>query len=152
MALFAGQVQTTPYQAPDYAGSVAAAKESAMASAQGIAGAVGQVTDYFKQQGDKKKLIKQSDSQIDAALKLFPELSPALQGVRDKLKDENIPLDERASYAADAGNSITNALNIMKTKTTMELAREREARMAAGAAPVGGNAQQESDFYKKTQK
>ena len=134
MALIAGQVQTTPYQAPDYSGSVAAAKESAMARAQGIAGAVGQVTDYFKQQGDKKKLIKQSDSQIDAALKLFPELSPALQGVRDQLKDENISLDERAMSAANAGNFITDALNIMKTKSAMEIAREREDRMAAGTA------------------
>ena len=136
MALFGGQVQNAPYQSLDYSGAVAAAKDLAMTRAQGITGAVGQVTDYFKQQGDKKKLIKQSDSQIDAALKLFPELSPALQGIRDQIKDENISLDDRALLAANSQDSITNALNIMKTKTTMELARERENRMAARA--VGG--------------
>ena len=145
MALIAGPIQTTPYQAPDYSGSVAAAKELAMTRAQGIAGAVGQVTDYFKQQGDKKKLIKQSDSQIDAALKLFPELSPALQGVRDQLKDENIALDERALLAANSQDSITNALNIMKTKSAMELAREREDRMAAGSAGGGSVDSRASD-------
>ena len=147
MALTAGQVQTAPYQAPNYSGSVAAAKELAMTKAQNVAGAVGQVTDYFKQQGDKKKLIKQSDSQIDAALKLFPELSPALQGIRDQMKDENISLDERAMLATNSQDSITNALNIMKTKTAMELAREREDRMAAKTVGNGATDQAEDSFY-----
>jgi len=99
MALFAGDVKTIPYQSPDYSGSVEAARGLATARAQGIAGGIGQVTDYFKQQGEKKKLIKQSDIQIDAALKLFPDLAPTLQGVRDQIKDENISLNERADIA-----------------------------------------------------
>jgi hypothetical protein len=137
MALTAGQINVGNYPQPDYSGVVRSAQSAAAQGAEGISKAVGQVTDYFKQQGDKKKLIKQSDSQIDAALKLFPELSPALQGVRDRMRDENISLDERAMLATNSQDSITNALNIMKTKTSMELAREREGRMTSQPA-VGG--------------
>ena len=140
MALYGGQVQTTPYQAPDYGPSVAAARELAMTGAQGIAGAVGQVGDYFKQQGEKKKLIKQSDVQIDAALKLFPEMSSVLQPYKDQIRDENIPLDERAFMASQTSDYINNALNMMKTQTQLGIARQREARMAAssGGRTSGG--------------
>lgn len=125
MALFGGQVQTTPYQAPDYGPSVAAAKELAMTRAQGIAGMVGQVGDYFKQQGEKKKLIKQSDVQIDAALKLFPDLTPALQGYRDQLKDENLPLDDRMAIADSVSKVIDLGIGEMRNaqKTLMERQR-----------------------------
>ena len=140
MALFGGEVRTIPYQAPDYSGSVAAARSQAMAGAQGIAGGIGQVTDYFKQQGEKKKLIKQSDIQIDAALKLFPEMSSVLQPYKDQIRDENVSLDERSFIAGQTGDFITNSLNMMKMKGAMELAREREARMGANAAPAPAGA------------
>ena len=133
MAIYGGQVRTTPYQAPDYGPSVAAARDLAMTQAQGIAGMVGQVGDYFKQQGEKKKLIKQSDVQIDAALKLFPELAPSLQSYRDAIKDENVPLDERAMIAASTSDMINNSLNMMKAQTSISIAKQREARMAASA-------------------
>ena len=114
MALFGGEVRTIPYQAPDYSGSVAAARGQSMAGAQGIAGGISQVTDYFKQQGEKKKLIKKSDVQIDAALKLFPDLAPTLQGVRDQIKDENISLDERAGIAESVAGLINMGTNQMQ--------------------------------------
>lgn len=114
MALFGGEVRTIPYQAPDYSGSVAAARGQSMAGAQGIAGGISQVTDYFKQQGEKKKLIKQSDIQIDAALKLFPDLAPTLQGVRDQIKDENISLNERAGIAESVAGLINMGTNQMQ--------------------------------------
>ena len=138
MAIFGGQVQTTPYQAPDYGPSVAAARELAMTGAQGISGAISQVGDYFKQQGEKKKLIKQSDVQIDAALKLFPELAPSLQSYRDAIKDENISLDERATIAVSTSDMINNSLNMLKTQASMDIARQREARMAAKTAGGSG--------------
>ena len=147
MALTAGQINVGNYPQPDYSGVVRSAQSAAAQGAEGISKAVGQVTDYFKQQGDKKKLIKQSDSQIDAALKLFPELSPALQGIRDRMRDENISLDERAMLATNSQDSITNALNIMKTKTTIELARERENRMTAQTVGNGATDQAEESFY-----
>ena len=140
MALFGGQVQTTPYQAPDYGPSVAAAKELAMTGAQAIPNMIGQVGDYFKQQGEKKKLIKQSDVQIDAALKLFPEMSSVLQPYKDQIRDENVPLDERAFMASQTSDYINNALNMMKTQTQLGIARQREARAAAssGGRSSGG--------------
>ena len=114
MALFGGEVKTIPYQSPDYSGSVEAARGLAMAKAQGVAGGINQVADYFKQQGEKKKLIKKSDVQIDAALKLFPDLAPTLQGVRDQIKDENISLDERAGIAESVAGLINMGTNQMQ--------------------------------------
>ena len=128
MALFGGEVRTIPYQAPDYSGSVAAARSQAMAGAQGIAGGISQVTDYFKQQGEKKKLIKQSDIQIDAALKLFPDLAPTLQGVRDQIKDENISLNERADIAESVAGLVNMGTKKMQADAEFGL-QERQVRV-----------------------
>ncbi len=125
MALFGGEVRTIPYQAPDYSGSVAAARSQAMAGAQGIAGGISQVTDYFKQQGEKKKLIKQSDIQIDAALKLFPDLAPTLQGVRDQIKDENVSLNERADIAESVAGLIKMGTNQMQANAEFGLKKRQ---------------------------
>ena len=133
MALYGGQVQAIN-MTPDTSQSVAAARELAMTGAQGIAGMVGQVGDYFKQQGEKKKLIKQRDVQIDAALKLFPEMSSVLQPYKDQIRDENVPLDERAFMASQTSDYINNALNMMKTQTQLGIARQREARAAASSS------------------
>jgi len=146
MALFGGDVRTTPYQAPDYSGSVAAAREQSMAGAQGVAKGISQVTDYFKQQGEKKKLIKQSDIQIDAALKLFPEMASVLQPYKDQIRDENVSLDERSFIAGQTGDFITNSLNMMKIKSAMELASEREARMGARAGEGGAGGEDHTDW------
>jgi hypothetical protein len=125
MALFGGEVRTIPYQAPDYSGSVAAARSQAMAGAQGIAGGISQVTDYFKQQGEKKKLIKQSDIQIDAALKLFPDLAPTLQGVRDQIKDENISLNERADIAESVAGLVNMGTKKMQADAEFGLKKRQ---------------------------
>ena len=133
MALFGGQVGTTGYQAPDYSGSIDAARGLAMTRAQGVASGINQVTDYFKQQGEKKKLIKQSDVQIDAALKLFPDLSPTLQGVRDQIKDENISLDERAQIAETVAGLINMGTNQMQSMAEVGLKnRELDIRKGQG--------------------
>jgi hypothetical protein len=113
---------------------------------QAIGQAVGQADDYFKQQGEKKKLIKQSDIQIDAALKLFPEMASVLQPYKDQIRDENVSLDERSFIAGQTGDFITNSLNMMKMKSAMELASEREARMGAQTAVAGGP-QDQADGY-----
>ena len=125
MALFGGDVKTIPYQSPDYSGSVDAARGLANARAQGIAGGIGQVTDYFKQQGEKKKLIKQSDIQIDAALKLFPDLAPTLQGVRDQIKDENISLNERAGIAESVAGLINMGTKQMQADAEFGLKKRQ---------------------------
>jgi hypothetical protein len=138
MALTGGNIGFTGYQQPNYAGVVEAAGLPMQAVGQGIA----QAQDYFKQQGEKKKLIKQSDIQIDAALKLFPEMSSVLQPYKDRIRDENVSLDERSFIAGQTGDFITNSLNMMKMKGSMELAREREARMGANAGSVSHQGQE----------
>jgi hypothetical protein len=61
-------------------------------------------TDYFKDQNDKKKVLKQSSTQIDAAIKLYPELQGAFAPILDNLRDENISLNDRfASASATPG-------------------------------------------------
>jgi hypothetical protein len=125
MALFAGQVQTAPYQSPDYGPSVAAARELAMTGAQGISDLAGQAKDYFKQQGEKKKLVKQSSLQIDAALQLFPDLAPSLQSVKERMRDENIPLADRAAEAEVVANLINMGVGEMRNRSNMSIQQEK---------------------------
>ena len=137
MAIYGGQVQTTPYQAPDYGPSVAAARELSMTGAQGIAGMVGQVGDYFKQQGEKKKIVKSASSQIDAALKLMPELSTSLSDVANRIKDENVPLDDRVADAASIQDLIKMSIYSMKNAQMMDI-RAAKAGGGGGGSSTGG--------------
>lgn len=145
MALVAGNVGFTGYQQPDYTGIA----DASVLPMQAMSKAVGQVGDYFKKQGDEKKLIKQSGVQIDAALKLFPEMASVLQPYSEQIRDENIPIADRAFMASQTSDYINNALNMMKTQTSMGLARQREARMgaSAGGGASGGGASSDGDFY-----
>lgn len=121
MALTGGNIGFTGYQQPNYAGAV----EAAGLPMQAIGQAVGQAADYFKKQGEKKKLIKQSDIQIDAALKLFPDLAPTLQGVRDQIKDENISLNERAGIAESVAGLINMGTNQMQSMAEFGLKKRQ---------------------------
>ncbi len=121
MALTGGNIGFTGYQQPNYAGVVEAAGLPMQAIGQGIAKA----QDYFKQQGEKKKLIKQSDIQIDAALKLFPDLAPTLQGVRDQIKDENISLNERADIAESVAGLINMGTKQMQSNAEFGLKKRQ---------------------------
>lgn len=121
MALTGGNIGFTGYQQPNYAGAVEAAGLPMQAIGQGIA----QAQDYFKQQGEKKKLIKQSDIQIDAALKLFPDLAPTLQGVRDQIKDENVSLNERADIAESVAGLIKMGTNQMQANAEFGLKKRQ---------------------------
>jgi hypothetical protein len=135
MAIYGGQVRTTPYQAPDYGPSVAAYKDLAMAGAQGMAGMVSQVGDYFKQQGEKKKQVKMASTQIEAALKLMPELSPILGDVGNRLKDEDISLSDRYADASIVGDLIKNSMSGFMNQQMMNL---RQQKFAASQGGGGG--------------
>jgi hypothetical protein len=121
MAITGGNIAFTGYQQPDYSGVVQAAGLPMQAIAQGI----DQAQDYFKQQGEKKKLIKKSDIQIDAALKLFPDLAPTLQGVRDQIRDENVPLNERAGIAESVAGLINMGTNQMQAMAEFGLKKRQ---------------------------
>jgi hypothetical protein len=149
MPLVAGQIPVSGYKTPDYSGAAAAAGAAGASPYKAISGIVDQAGDYFKKQKEDKNVIKQSGVQIDAALKLFPEMASVLQPYSDQLRDENIPLSERSFMASETSNYINNALNMMKTQTSMGLARQREARMgaSAGGGASGNGASSGGDFY-----
>jgi hypothetical protein len=103
MALLGASIDPSLFR-QDYSGFVNAANTNANAIAglgQTIANTA---TDYFKDQNDKKKVLKQSSTQIDAAIKLYPELQGAFAPILDNLRDENISLNDRfASASATPG-------------------------------------------------
>jgi hypothetical protein len=125
MAIIAGTVPTLPYQYGDSSAMIQSAQNLAMTGSQGIADLTGQVKDYFKQQGEKKKLVKQSGLQIDAALQLFPDLAPSLQSVKERMRDENIPLADRAAEAEVVANLINMGVGEMRNRSNMSIQQEQ---------------------------
>ena len=120
----------------DYSGIVDAANMRAKGIndlGNNIVQGIEKVGDYFKGQEEKKKLIKKSDIQIDAALKLFPDLAPTLQGVRDQIKDQNIPLDERAGIAESVAGLIDMGTNQMRANAQSGI-EERKLKIMEGDA------------------
>jgi hypothetical protein len=109
----------------DYSGFTNAAAIQAQGMAN-LGAQIGQATgDYFKQQNEKKKAVKQASTQIDAALKLFPDLSPMLSEVRDTLRNDEIPLSQRAADAETIANLINMGVSEMRNKSLMDLEREK---------------------------
>jgi GH24 family phage-related lysozyme (muramidase) len=105
----------------DYSGFA----NAAAIEAQGIANLGGKVGDYFKQQGEKKKTVKQASTQIDAAIKLFPDLAPMLSGVRDTLRDDDIPLSQRAADAETIAELINMGVTKLRGDATIDLERDK---------------------------
>ena len=105
----------------DYSGFARAAEIQAQSIAnlgQNIGSAVG---DYFKAQGEDKKKVKQAGTQIDAALKLFPDLSPMLSQAKDELRDDNIPLRDRAAQAETINGLINMGVTNMRELSNQNL-------------------------------
>jgi hypothetical protein len=122
MAIYGGQVQTTPYQAPDYGPSVAAARELAMTGAQGIAGAVGQVADYFKNQKESKNSALMGLKIAEAAKIMDPAQAPYYDNIINTLKDENTPVDVRGALGAQVQD-------LLKQNTSMRAVAVQERQM-----------------------
>jgi hypothetical protein len=64
------------------------------------------LTDYAKQQKEEKNRLKAGAAMIDAAAKMFPSQAGMLEGIGTQLKDENVPLSERAAIASQVGELI----------------------------------------------
>ena len=129
----------------DYSGFTRAAEIQAQGMqnlGQGIAQGITQVGDYFKQQGEKKKQVKMASTQIDAALKLMPELTPILGDVGNRLKDEDIPLTDRFADASVAGDLIKNSMSGLMSQQMMNLRQQKfaasQAQASGGGATGGG--------------
>lgn len=90
----------------DYQGYADAAAMQAGAMAGSFANVAGAVNDITKQQKEDKNRLKAGATLIDAAAKMFPSQAPSLDSVAQQLKDENIPLSERAAIASQVGELI----------------------------------------------
>jgi len=151
----------------DYSGFTRAAEIQAQGMqnlGEGIGKAATQVGDYFKQQGEKKKLVKQSGLQIDAALQLFPDLAPSLQSVKERMRDENIPLSDRAAEAEVVANLINMGIGEMRDRSNRSFEQEkfaadqayRQAGLGMQAAELGirqqaSQQQAQSEAAKRTE-
>jgi len=95
---------------------------AAQMQAQGIANlgqSIGQATgDYFKQQNEKKKAIKQASTQIESALNLFPDLKSTFGDVQNRLRDDDIPLSERAAEAETIAGLINMGVSKLRDDST----------------------------------
>jgi hypothetical protein len=122
----------------DYSGFTRAAEIQAQGMQNlgtAIGNVAGQVGDYFKQQGEKKKQVKAASTQIDAALKLMPELAPILGDVGNRLKDEDVSLTDRFADASVVGDLIKNSMSGLMSQQMMNL---RQQKFAASQSGVGG--------------
>jgi hypothetical protein len=114
-----------------------------------MAGMVSQVGDYFKQQGEKKKQVKAASTQIDAALKLMPELAPILGDVGNRLKDEDVSLSDRYADASIVGDLIKNSMSGLMSQQMMNLRQQKFAAsqaQASGGGTSGGGAPAQGGF------
>ena len=148
MALLGSSVDPRLFM-QDYSGFTRAAEIQAQGMqnlGRAVGGAIEQVGDYFKQQGEKKKLIKKSDVQIDAALKLFPDLAPTLQGVRDQIRDENVPLDDRAAIADSVAGLINMGTNQMRFQAEQGMQQQRLGLERMQYETAASRAQKEFDL------
>jgi len=125
----------------DYSGFTRAAEIQAQGMqnlGQGIAKGITQVGDYFKQQGEKKKQVKMASTQIDAALKLMPELTPILGDVGNRLKDEDVSLTDRFADASIVGDLIQNSMSARMNQQMMNLRQQKFAASQGGGGGGGG--------------
>jgi hypothetical protein len=150
MALVAGQIQPSLYQTPDYSGAAAAGGAAQAAPYQMISDLAGQAKDYFKQQGEKKKQVKAASTQIDAALKLMPELAPILGDVGNRLKDEDVSLSDRYADASIVGDLIKNSMSGLMSQQMMNLRQQKFAASQSGGGSgegaTGGGAPAQGGF------
>jgi hypothetical protein len=122
----------------DYSGFTRAAEIQAQGMqnlGQGVAQGITQVGDYFKEQGEKKKQVKMASTQIDAALKLMPELAPVLGDVGNRLKDEDVSLTNRFADASVVPDLIKNSMSEFMSQQMMNL---RQQKFAASQSGGGG--------------
>jgi hypothetical protein len=128
----------------DYSGFTRAAEIQAQGMqnlGEGIGKAATQVGDYFKEQGEKKKQVKMASTQIDAALKLMPELAPILGDVGNRLKDEDVSLTDRFADASVVPDLIKNSMSGFMSQQMMNLRQQKFAAsqaQASGGGATGG--------------
>jgi hypothetical protein len=113
---------------------VAAYKDLAMARAQGVAGMVSQVGDYFKQQGEAKKSAQLGIKIAEAAKLMDPNQAPYYDNLIFSMKDENTPVQVRGALGA-------SVQDLLKQNVSSRAVAVQEAQMGMRPAYFGGGKQ-----------
>lgn len=104
---------------------------------QGIAKGLNAASDYFKQQGEKKKTIKQAELYGKAAMTLFPEIAPSIEESLNMIRDENVPINDRYAAAEAIQGSLNMGMQRMKYDAdSMNALREAQIAQAKVAADM----------------
>jgi hypothetical protein len=98
---------------------------------QGIGNALETTADYFKQQNERKKVIKQAELYGNAAKTLFPEIATSIDESLLMIKNEDIPLSERFAAAEAIQGTLNMGMQRMKYDSE-EMNAMREARLRQG--------------------
>ena len=92
---------------------------------QGLAAGIDRVNDFFKEQSEKKKVVKQAETYINAAMTLFPEMSAHLTEVSNVIKNEDLPLSDRYAQAEGIQNLLSMGFESMKINAEKEQAKRQ---------------------------
>ena len=142
MAVTSGPIQTTPYQAPDYSGSVAAARSLAMTKAQGVAEPFRQIADYTKQQKDlaqkDKEMaakIKGTASLLDNAKALYPDFAEQIEATKLQLSDPSLSNLDKSAISDRVADSLNLITSQGMDKAKIRLMEAQASELSAGKAP-----------------
>jgi hypothetical protein len=102
-----------------------------MTGAQGMAGMVSQVGDYFKQQGEAKKSAQLGIKIAEAAKLMDPNQAPYYDNLIFSMKDENTPVQVRGALGA-------SVQDLLKQNTSMRAVAVQEAQMGRMPGYFGG--------------
>jgi hypothetical protein len=102
-----------------------------MAGAQGMAGMVSQVGDYFKQQGEAKKSAQLGIKIAEAAKIMDPNQAPYYDNLIFSMKDENTPVQVRGALGA-------SVQDLLKQNTSMRAVAVQEAQVGRMPGYFGG--------------
>jgi hypothetical protein len=105
-----------------------------MTGAQGVAGMVSQVGDYFKQQGEAKKSAQLGIKIAEAAKIMDPNQAPYYDNLIFSMKDENTPVQVRGALGA-------SVQDLLKQNVSSRAVAVQEAQMGMRPAYFGGGRQ-----------
>jgi len=111
----------------DYSPYLNAQARATSSIGQGVASSLGVIGDVIKDRKEKKDVVKVSADKIDAAIKLFGDQGGYLVGIGEKLKDEEIPLSQRAALGGQIDEMLSLGIDKMRNDALMGLQREQLA-------------------------
>lgn len=111
----------------DYSGYADAAWRSASATSGAVAQIGAKLEGLIEEKKKQKDTVKVSADKIDAAIRLFGDQGGYLVGIGEKLKDEEIPLSQRAALGGQIDEMLSLGIDKMRNDALMGLQREQLA-------------------------